>query len=345
MARTTKNKSKIKRASANYELEVEFLAGLDKFVKKELKRYGHISQVKKNSLILSYSGDLRRLKDLKTVVAVYLLNDFEIPRPKAILGQENFTRLIANIRLVLEQNQFKSFRINAAGRDSSVYKRIAQEIAKATKLKHKEDGELLLRFRKEKNIWQALIRLSPKTLAARDWRVCNMPGGLNATVAYAINAMANIETSDYYVNAMCGSGTLLIENNRAKKLLGFDNSEKALECAKANLEKSHTTAKLILADASKMPFKDKSVDIIAADLPWGDAVGKHSENASLYTEFLKESARASSRQARLLILTHEIKIFKNLIKKQNTWQIAKELQVYHGGHYPKIYLLQKVRAK
>ena len=342
MTRVKKNKPKKNKAAGLKKLELEFLAGLEDFVKNELRGYGQIEIVKKNSMILNYSGDLRRLQNLKTVVAVYLLIDYEIPRPKAILGQENFARLLNNIRLVLEQNQFNSFRINAAGRDSSVFKRIAQEISKATKLKHKaEDGELLLRFRKEKNIWQVLIRLSPKTLSARRWRVCNMPGGLNATVAYAMNEMAKIKPAESYLNAMTGSATLLIENNRAKKLFGIDNSEQALECAKANLEKSKTPAKLILADAKKMPFEDNSIDVISADLPWGDVIGNHIENAGLYSRFLLQSARASTNQARLVILTHELRLFENLIREQSTWQIKKQLQVYHGGHYPKIYLLQK----
>ncbi len=347
MAKTKKNYQKKKPEYKNKirDLEIEYLAGLEDFVQKELRPYGRISQIKKNSLRLMYSSDLNKLSNLKTIVAAYLVVHFEIPRPKAILGQENFTKLISEIRTVLElNNNFKSFRINAAGRDSSVFKRIAHEISNATKLKYDaEEGELLLRFRREGNIWQVLIRLSPKALSARNWRECNMQGGLNATVAYAINELANIKPHEVYLNAMCGSGTLLIENNKAKKLLGLDNSAEAIKCAKANLEKASVQAKLFQTDALKMPFENGSIDLITADLPWGDATGKHSENASLYKEFLKESARACTKQARLIILTHELRIFENLIRKQNIWKIKKELQVYHGGHYPKIYLLTKLR--
>ena len=326
------------------ELEIDYLRGLSSFVVKELKSYGlEPNQSTSNSLRLAFRGNPSKLNNLKTVVAVYRILEFDIPRPKALLGQQNFQILTQAIKNIIGQKQkYKAFRINAAGRESSVYKRLAQEIAKSSGLEYNQsNGELLLRIRKTESIWQVLIRLSPKALSARSWRLCNMPGGLNASVAYVMNDLANIKNSDNYLNAMTGSGTLLIENNPAALKTGLDNSKEALGCAAKNIKAAKVSARLILKDALKTSFEEAGFDVITADLPWGDAIGKHENNSELYRAFLLESARISKSSARLVLLTHEIKIFEKIALEQKVWKIIRELQVYHGGHYPKIYLLIK----
>ena len=339
-----RKKKQMQPNKGTIELEIDFLKGLSSFVIKELNSYGlEPIQSTPTSLRLAFRGNPSKLNNLKTVVAVYRIIEFEIPRPKALLGRQNFQILLDAIKNVMSQKQkYKAFRINAAGSESSVYKRLAQEIAKSTGLKYEQSsGELLLRIRKSQNNWQVLIRQSPKALSARNWRLCNMPGGLNASVAYAMNEMAKIKRSDNYLNAMTGSGSLLIENNQAAEKTGIDNNEKALSCAAKNIEAAKVKAKLLLKDALNTSLKEAGYDVITADLPWGDAIGNHENNTELYRAFLLESARISNLTARLVLLTHELRIFEKIMQEQDIWKIKKELQVYHGGHYPKIFLLMK----
>lgn len=339
-----RQRTKMQKPLRTIKLEIDFLRGLSSFVIKELKSYGlEPIQSTPNSLQLAFRGNLNSLNNLKTVVAVYQLLEFEIPRPKALLGQQNFQQLSDAIKDIVNQKQkYKAFRINAAGRESAVIQRLAQEITKNTGLKYDpKNGELLIRIRKKDKHWQVLLRIGPKPLSARSWRVCNMPGGLNATVAYAMNDLARIKASDEYLNAMCGSGTLLIENNKAGHSIGLDNNQAALNCAQENLQTAKIKAKLILGDALKSAFDDASFNVISADLPWGDAIGKHTENTALYKGFLQEAARISKTDARLVLLTHELRVFERIMQQQSTWLIEKDMQVYHGGHYPKIYLLTK----
>ena len=82
------------------------------------------------------------------------------------------------------------------------------------------------------------MRLSPRPLTARAWRVCNLPGALNAVVAHAMVALSAPNPADRYLNLACGSGTLLVERlalGPARLAVGCDNAAGPLDCARANL--------------------------------------------------------------------------------------------------------------
>ena len=299
--------------------------------------------------------DLSVLLGLRRVVAAYLVTHFDVPRPRALLGDEHFRRLLGasnTVRSLRPASAFESFRFGAAGSDSPTYQRLAARFAAETGLAYDPDeGDLLLRVRPGKTGWEVLTRLTPRPLSARDWRVCNLTGGLNATVAVAMNDLAqtvspDAVTSDRYLNAMCGSGTLLVERALVGgvRFAGCDLSAGALGCAAQNLQAAGVRkVELVQADATRLPFADRSFDTLSADLPWGDTVGTHAENATLYPAFLTEMARVAAEHARLVVLTHEIKLFERVLADQSGWRRERELRVSHGGHHPRMYLLRPNR--
>ena len=331
--------------------ELEFLQGLRPFVLKELRDFKHAKLLgdSDTAIHLNYHGQIRELFSLRRAVALYSVTRFAVPRPKALLGDQHFRRLATSLKGVLalhEQGTFKSFRFGAAGSTSSVFQRLSQELSRAIELPFDaEEGDLFLRVRRTAEGWEVLTRLTPKPLSARDWRVCNLAGGLNATLATVMNDLIQIKEGDHYLNAMCGSGTLLIEqalSGGAARLVGCDLSEKALACTRENIEAAALVSeiKLLKADATNLPLEDSSSDVITADVPWGDAVGTHEGNAQLYPAFLKEMARIAAPQARFALLTHDIKLFERILKNQSDWQVDKNLRVSHSGHHPKLYLLK-----
>lgn len=328
-------------------LEVEFLPGLESFVQAELKSYGihTLQQRNKEILRFTYSGDVKKLFALRRAVALYGVQEFPIPRPKALLGDEYLRRLVQAIETVLALhpgNTFTSFRFSAAGSDSSVFQKLAETLSQRLHLPYDaEEGNLLLVVRPSEKGWEVAIRLTPRPLSARNWRVCNLEGGLNATLAVVMNDLAEVKATDRYLNAMCGSGTLLIEIGKAAKLVGVDSSKKALVCAEQNINASGVNGvELLESDATQLPFAENSFDVVAADVPWGDAVGTHEGNTKLYPAFLQEMARVTTIDARLVILTHELKLFEKVLTT-SPWQIKAQHRVFHGGHYPNIYLLVK----
>ena len=131
---------------------------------------------------------------LSTVIAVYTVQQFDIPRPKALLGHENWQKVLEQVRRAMDlssRDDFEMLYLSAAGSDSSVMVRIKETLAEETALRMSDDeGDLLLRLRrtpKTQQGWDLLVRLTPRPLASRDWRVCNMEGALNASVAHLLH--------------------------------------------------------------------------------------------------------------------------------------------------------------
>ncbi|HEX7003983.1 MAG TPA: methyltransferase domain-containing protein [Trueperaceae bacterium] len=304
-----------------------------------------------DSVVFSYGGAPEDLLELRIAVAVYRVIRFEVPRPKALLGHEHFGRLVAAVKEAVGERAFEGFRFGAAGSDSPVFARLAAALEEATGLERSEEGELLLRFRPTGGGWEVLVRLTPRPLSARSWRRCNLPGGLNATVAAAGLQLLGASGAERHLNLMCGSGTLLVERGlggRWKRGVGLDVAPAALECARRNLEAAGLgeRAELIVGDAATLPFADGSFDRLSADLPWGDAIGGHEENSRLYPAFLAESARVAARHARMLAITHELRLFERALSQQSEWRLAGEpLRVFHGGHRPGLYLLERLPAR
>jgi tRNA (guanine6-N2)-methyltransferase len=160
-------------------LAVEFLPGLESFVTQELHSIGckNIQQQNAETLRCEYIGDLRRLNALRKAVAVYAVYSFAIPRPKALLGDEHWRRVIEATEQVLAihpKGTFKSFRISAAGQDSSVFQRLMAMLEKQLSLPFVEDGDLLIIIRPAQG-WEVAIRLTPRPLSARSWRFAIWP--------------------------------------------------------------------------------------------------------------------------------------------------------------------------
>ena len=327
------------------EYELEVLPGLEGFALAELRELPGVRL--SEGLRFGFTGGARALKRLRSAVAVYVLEHFEVPRPKALLGHAHLTRLLALVREVTANDTFHSFRFGAAGGDSAVFARLALEIARGSGLDHDPaEGELLLRFRRAGAGWDVLARLTPRPLSARAWRRCNLAGGLNATLASAMLRLGGVRASDRVFNPMAGSGTLLIERaalGPAERLAGADLDAGALRCARENvLASGHADIELVELDVTRPgAVPERAFDLIVADLPWGDAVGDHAANAELYPAFLKAMGRAASARARMVVLTHDVRLFETLLAEQRTWKGRESLRVFHGGHHPRMYLLNK----
>ena len=333
--------------------EAEFLEGLKSFVNNEISNRlkAEILRTLSTSIIFRYSGNPEKLFDLRTVIAVYRLLEFNVPRPKALLGHENFTRLLDTIEDICAEKTFSSFRFSAAGKDSSVFERLRSDIARETGLKNEtEDADLLIRIRKgalDSNGWEALLRITPRPLATRSWRVCDMRGAVNATIAACMIEMTFPDAEDHFLNFMCGSGTLLIERaNRlpAKSIIGVEHDPQVLKCAKQNITAALTPVPidLIESDARSMDFPDNKFTALVADLPWGQEFGAHENNAQLYPAVLEEAARVAAPGARLVLLSHEIRLMETILEQfSNRWHLKRTVKVFQGGLHPRLYALER----
>ncbi|MBI1277352.1 MAG: methyltransferase domain-containing protein [Anaerolineaceae bacterium] len=304
------------------------------------------------ALRFEYVGNPFQLLKLRTVQAIYFVQQYNVPRPKALLGDEHFKKLLAQIITVRDlspKDAFKTLYISAAGSDSSVMTRLKEELAAKTGLAiADEEGDLLIRVRKTKDGdgWETLVRISPRPQATRAWRVCNREGALNAPVAYAMNVLSQPTDEDVYLNMGCGSGTLLIERmalGEVKSIVGYDHDPVALECAGKNIEAAGYSEiiKRRQGNITDLPLSAKSVDVITADLPFGQLVGSHDDNLTLYPGLLNEAARLLKPDGRMVLVSHEVRLLDSLLENSANWKIEQNLRISVSGMHPRIWVLSR----
>ena len=345
-------------AEREHLIEADTLDGLEQFGADELlDRLGRAvrpaSSQRPETLRFTYAGELRPLLRLRSIVAAYLVLAFGVPRPKALLGHQHFERLacaIEQIRALHPPGAFETLRLSAAGEDSAVLTRLKEELAQRTGLTAASDeGDLLLRLRRAPDAggWEVLARLSPRPLAARAWRVCNMPGAPNATLAHAMARLAEPSSDDTLLNLCCGSGTLLVERlalGAARTAAGCDIDPAALECARRNLGAAGLERRVRLEpwDATELPIPDAAVSVILADLPFGQLVGSHRANEVLYPRLFAEAARVAAPGARMVLLTHEVRLLERTAADYDeAWELLEVVRVRSGGMTPRIFVFRR----
>lgn len=341
-----------KRAHPTREFEAESIPGLEEIAADELRRLraGSVSQLqaRQGALTFQFAGDPKALRGLRTVQAVYSVERFDVPRPRALLGDAHFRRLLAQVEAVrtAQPDDFATFQIAAAGSDSSVMERIKREIAASVGIPHAESGDLLIRILPDNGGWRTLVRLTPRPLATRSWRVENYEGALNGAVAHVMALLTQPDAGDVVVNVGCGSGSLLIERcsaGAARQIIGVERDLVVIELAQANTRASgfQRRVRLICADMRAMPFPDAYADALLADLPFGQRVGSHAANLALYPAALAEAARIAKSGARFVVITHEIRLMDASLERAQDWHLLHVLPITLRGLHPRIYLLQR----
>jgi SAM-dependent methyltransferase len=337
------------------------LEGLEEIAQAELsRRFGRRVRLdgstRPGALRFGYAGGLAELLGLRSVVALYLVQYFAIPRPKALLGNQQFGELSGAISSAIElapPGGYATLRLSAAGEDSAVLTRLKDALAQRFGLALAADeGDLLIRLRRARHGegWETLVRLTPRPLATRAWRVCNLPGALNASLAYAMIALTEPATDDLVLNLACGSGTLLVERllaGRARQAIGCDTDAAALACARENLRAAGLDRAVRLEgwDAGATPLPDASVSMICADLPFGQLVGSHRENQEFYPRVFAESARVARPGARLVLLTHEVRLLEHIAERfALQWRLLEILRVRSGGMTPAVALFRRTNV-
>ncbi len=267
--------------------EAEVLPGLEPWARAELERLGaRIVGEREGELDFALGSErAEELDALRRVTAVYAVLDFDVPRPKSLLGDEHFRRLVGAVESTARGRRFEGFRFGAAGSDSAVFRRLAAALERATGLPRRPDeGELLLRVRPDPRPgaggWQVLVRRTPRPLSARAWRVCNLPGGLNACVAAAMIDASEPQRGERVLNLMCGSGTLLVERfaheaGPPASMVGLDLDPDALRCTARNLAAAGLRG--VSSDVAWMDDEDAAP---VGSAPAGDAgAGEGTEGA------------------------------------------------------------------
>lgn len=342
------------------EYEAEVIPGLESLAIDELRKLSpdapsRIRQTRAGFLRFRLKADESALQSLRSVIAAYRIHNFAIPRPKALLGHEHFTRLLAILRAAVRcfGRPPRTMGIAAAGSHTAVMQRLRQETSQALDLRLAEDGkgELFLRLARQVDGagWEALVRTTSSPLSKRDYRVINVPGALNATVAYAMTRFGRHAERQTALNLCSGSSTLLIEHAHTKPddtLIAIDNCQDMINIGRQNAKRAQHGHRIshLLADARRAPLPAGSADILYADLPFGHHVGSHENNLALYPALLREASRLAKADAIFVLLTHDVRLLTRIVRAAG-WRVRSETTINLSGLHPRLFVLQQNSAR
>jgi 23S rRNA G2445 N2-methylase RlmL len=210
-----------------------------------------------------------------------------------------------------------------------------------------DTGDLVVTLRPGKTGWEVLYRVGNRPLGTRAWRQVNYRGSLSGTVAAALVELSSPSPHDAFLNLMCGSGTIMIERHKraeARALVGVDNSALALVAAQTNCAAAGLRGQLLLVkgDTTCLPLADMSFDKLCADLPWGESLGTHEANVSLYGHTFAEAYRLCRPGGKLLILTQDQRALRALGGDTvRGWRLVEERTFVQRGFHPVCRVYQK----
>lgn len=346
-------------------VELTFLGGLGDVLADEVREVLGVeprpAPGRDDALVVDLPGErLAEVRRLRTAVAAFVVLHHDVPRPKSLLSGEHLSRIVEAAYASLRVAGSSTFRFEAAGADSSVFARLGDELARATGLKHDPaDGQLVVKVRRgvrrgdEDPGWDVLVRVGPRPLSARTWRVADFPGAANATIAAAMVRLAGVRDDDRVLNLMSGSGTLLVERLLAGPVagaVGVDVADDAIAAARENLDAAGLTRKVTLVQADALdpatwpagPATEPA-DLVLADPPWGSLHGSHADAPAVHAGLLRAAHAASAPGARLVVLTHEVKVMETAVREAAPlWRPHPPLRVYAKGHHPRIWLLDRI---
>jgi tRNA G10 N-methylase Trm11 len=315
------------------EIKLSFITGLREIVLNEISQHAnlHIANEDIDSFYLDFTQDLTEIKHLRSVSRAYIViqnskyNPLYISNHKSILGN-----LIEKV-ISGDKDAFKTFKITCAGSDSPEVRSIAEYIQKTYGLTEKEEADMKIHIIKPDEIWEIGIQITPRPLSLRDYKVKNMSGAMDPTIAYAVNSLCELEKVNSYLNVFCGSATLLIEAGQCypnlKQLIGFDNNKKHISLAIQNVKKAGLIKRIQLKEKNVFDKPDLGkFDVITSDLPFGMAISKNEDLESLYQSFVEYSQETLNHGGKLVVYTSEHEMLKKIISKSE-FKITKTLEL------------------
>ena len=339
-------------AAQSTAVEIAVIPGIEDIAADEIVqviRPNDPIRIPRPGTIVLSGVDPGRVLTLRTAGVAYLTRDFRIPRPRALLGSQHFLLLVDLVQTVLGGGvTFSALRLSAAGAQSAVLQRLAEELAIAVGLPvDQRDGDLVVRvFRGSAGGWTVGVRLTPRPLSARPWRRPDFQGALEATVGAAMVRLSAPHQDDVFADLCCGSGTITAERlllSACKTAIAVDVADDALEAASTNFRSAGVRGgvSVVKCDATCLPLGGGTVTSACANPPWGHQMGNNAWNQTLYPRLLAEAARVVRADHRFVILTHEIRLTQRLLANHTDWTVLSERRISLRGHHPRIWVLRR----
>ncbi len=321
-------------------IKVHFFKSLKDIVENEIKSNSSIvplasgAPLEEDSICLDCSSDFSAIKNLKSVLRASIvrrgthLNPYYLSNHKSLLGDLIFTVIHEH----KNEPGFKTYAISCAGSDSKAVTALKRYIEDTYKLTESSSADLRIAIARTGRDWEISVGLTPRPLSVRSYRLHNIEGGINPTIAYAMNTLGGAAKVSSYLNIFSGSGTLLIEaaqqNSRAT-FVGFDHSKEAATAAIRNIQNAGFIKNIAIKVADLFSRPDfGTFDLITADLPFGMKIDKGGNLLKLYTEFLAYSEVHMKPYGKIVAYTSDASTFKKaLTTSKFTVQETREITI------------------
>ena len=308
-----------------------------------------VLKISKGKIIFEYKGDIRDLKTIRSLKDVYLLitsfdpKEIKQPSLKDKLNQIDISFLTD---LFKKEDKFAFF-VNLRKIKNNKIKPILGNILKDYFKKHgfitvSNEYNLEIKVFPTKNNFLLGLKLVDFLEYNRKWRKNLSSTALKPYIAHLLCLLSKPQKTDIFLDPMCGSGSILIERalmGKYQRIIGSDIDEKALKAAKNNIKQINKKIELHNWNAFKLPLEDNSINKIVVDMPFGIRSGKHSQNITLYSNFLKEAKRVLKPNSIVVILSQEISLLDKQINKTNNLTIRQKIRTNLGGLKPAVFVL------
>ncbi len=314
------------------QIKLSYITGLKEVVIDEIKENLYLIKEDVDSVYAKFSKDhLESIKRMRSVARAYIVLQDSRYHPSYISNHKSILDNLIDIVIEGNKKQFKSFKITCAGADSLEVRSIAKHIQETYRLIEKEEADMKIHIVKLKDVWEVGIQITPRPLSVRNYRVRNMSGAMDPTIAYAVNSFCELGKAKSYLNVFSGSATLLIEAGQCypnlERLVGFDNNKKHLSLSVQNIKKSGLMKKVELKEINifDKPNLGK-FDAITSDLPFGMSISKGEDLEKLYQTFIDYNQEVLNIGGRLAVYTSEHEILEKIISRSR-FEIIKTLEL------------------
>jgi tRNA (guanine6-N2)-methyltransferase len=316
---------------SDIKIKLSYITGIRPVVLNELNKNDlSIIDEGEDSFFIDYTEiNIQLSKKLRSVARVYLIIKEDNYNPNYISKHKSLLSKL--IGIVINKDDFKTFKISCSGSDSPEVKSISKYIHDTYKIEENEEADLKIHIIKIENTWEVGVQITPRPLSVREYRVANMSGAMDPTIAHAVNSFCNLESAHSYLNIFSGSATLLIEaslsNPNIDKLIGFDNDKKHLSLSIKNIKKAGliNVVKVKEADIFSQPDFGQ-FDVITSDLPFGMVISKDEDLEKLYEVFVGYCEKKLNNRGRLVIYTSEYEIIESILQRSK-FRIVRSLQL------------------
>lgn len=332
------------------QIKITYIDGLREIVLNEISKYPqlHLNQEDREALYFDFIPNFKILEHLKSALRVHAVFQDVKFNPYYLSNHKSIISKLIDTVLNSSSEKFSTFKISCAGSDTKEAREIIDYIKQTYKLAEAEDADIKIHIIKIDQVWEVGVQLTRRPLTVRDYKVENIKGGINPTIAYTMNSLADLNSATSYLNIFSGSATLLIEAARLKpelKLIGFDIDKKTVSLAIQNIKKAGLIKSIQLKALDIFDKPDLGTfDVITSDLPFGMLISKGEDLEKLYRYFVDYCEDTLNPNGRLVVYTSEHETLKKILVESefkiiNTIDL-KFLTSVNAYIYPKIFVCE-----